>query len=95
MLQNAMKLAENVDDKQLALERAATIRTLETVTWVAQYLDDPQLGQTACKSVVELAHHRFLRHPNMARFGPLLEKVGRISEDPAVVERAKRYRLGL
>jgi HEAT repeat protein len=95
MLQNAMKLAENIDDKQLALERAATIRTMETVTWIAQYLDDPQLGQTACKSIVELAHHRFLRHPNMARFGPLLENVGRISEDPAVVERAKRYRLGL
>lgn len=95
MLQNAMKLAGTADDQRLAVQRASTIRTMETVTWIAEYLDDPQLGQTACESIVELAHHRFLRHPNMKHFGPILEKVGRISKDSAVVERAKRYRLGL
>ena len=50
---------------------------------------------TPANLIVELAHHRFLRHPNMDRFGPILEKVGGLSKDPAVVERAKRYRLGL
>ena len=95
MLQNAFKLADGADEKRLAIERASTIRTMETVAWVAGFLDDPELAQAACRTIVELAHHRFLRHPNMARFGPILEKVGRIGQDPAVVERAKRYRLGL
>ena len=71
------------------------MRTLDTVAWIAEYLDDPNLDQAACQAIVELAHHRFLRHPNMDRFGPLLEKVSRISKDPDVVERAKKYRLGL
>ena len=95
MLQDSVQLAESADEKRLALERASTVRTMETVTWIAQYLDDPELGQAACNAIVELAHHRFLRHPNMKHFGPILEKVVRISKDPSVVERAKRYRLGL
>ncbi len=95
MLQQAMKQAQNAEDKQLVLVRASTVRTLETVTWVAGYLDHPELAQAACESIVELAHHRFLRHPNMDRFGPLLDKVSKLSRDPAIVERAKKYRLGL
>jgi HEAT repeat protein len=95
MLQKAMKLAKNAEDQQWVLSRASTVRTIDTVAWIAEYLDDPNLGQAACQAIVELAHHRFLRHPNMDRFGPLLEKVSRISKDPRVVERAKKYRLGL
>lgn len=95
MLQDAMKLAKEADDRRLILQRASTVRTMDTVQWVASYLDDPALAQAACVAVVELAHHRFLRHPNMARFNPILEKVSRLSTDPQIVERAKRYRLGL
>ncbi len=95
MLQQAMKRADNAEDRQLVLVRASTVRTLETVTWVAGYLDNPELAQAACESIVELAHHRFLRHPNMDRFGPLLDKVSKLSRDPAIAERAKKYRLGL
>jgi hypothetical protein len=95
MLQKAMKRAENLENQQWILHRASTLRTLETVRWIAEYLDDPNLGQTACQAIVDLAHHRFLRHPNMDLFGPLLEKVSRISKDPAIVDRAKKYRLGL
>ena len=95
MLQKAMKLAENAEDRQWVLSRASTVRSLDTVVWIGEYLNDPNLGQVACQAIVELAHHRFLRHPNMDRFGPLLEKASRISTDPAVVERAKKYRLGL
>jgi HEAT repeat protein len=95
MLQNAMKLAKTSEDRQWILTRASTIRTLDAVAWIAGYLDDPAVNQTACQSIVDLAHHRFLRHPNMDRFGPLLDKVGRTSKDPKVVERAKKYRLGM
>ena len=95
MLQRAMSLAGTTDDRQLTLERAATIRAMPTVDWIASYLDDPELNQVACEAIVELAHHRFLRHPNMDQFGPILDRVGQISKDAGVVERAKRYRLGL
>ena len=95
MLQNAFKLADGADEKRLAIERSAAVRTMDTVTWLGEFLDDPEFAQAACGSLVELAHHRFLRHPNMKTFGPLLEKVAKISDDPTIVERAKRYRLGL
>jgi len=95
MLKKAMQGADNVEDQQWVLRRASTVRTMAAVDWIAEYLNDPRLDQTACESIVALAHHRFLRHPNMDRFGPLLEKVGRISRDPALVERANKYRLGL
>jgi len=95
MLLGAFKLADGVDERRLAIERASTVRTMEAVTWIADFLDDPELSQAACAAIVELAHHRFLRHPNMEHFGPILDKVGRVSKNPAVVERAKRYRLGL
>ena len=51
--------------------------------------------QKACESLVELAHHRELRHPNLTEVGPILVKVASISKDPAIAERANRYRLGL
>jgi HEAT repeat protein len=95
MLQNAFKLATTADDKRLAIERTSTVRTMDAVQWVASLLDDPQLAQSACKTIVELAHHRFLRHPNIKQFGPILQQVAKTSDDPTVVERAKRYRLGL
>jgi HEAT repeat protein len=95
MLQSAMSLAKTTDDRQLTLQRASTIRTMPAVNWIAGYLEDPDLSQVACEAIVELAHHRFLRHPNMDQFGPILDRVGQISKDTEVVERANRYRLGL
>ena len=95
MLKNAFELAAGVDEKRLAIQRATTVRTMDNVAWLAQFLDNVELGQAACASLVELAHHRFLRHPNMKTFGPILEQVAEISNDPEIVSRAKRYRLGL
>jgi len=95
MLRSAMKLAQKPEDRQLIVRRAGTVRTMEAVDWIAGYLDDSAVAQAACEAIVELAHHRFLRHPNMKRFDPILQKVGKISKDAAVVERARRYRLGL
>ncbi len=95
MLQTAMKQAEEAEDRTLILERAATVRTMECMRWLASFLDDPACAQQACQSLVELAHHRELRHPNIAEVGPILEKVATISKDSAIAERANRYRLGL
>ncbi|MDZ7617829.1 MAG: hypothetical protein U1E05_12550, partial [Patescibacteria group bacterium] len=95
LLQEAMRLAGNDEDRQLVLERAGNVRTMDAVNWIAPYLDDPKLAQAASRALVELAHHRFLRHPNMDRFGPLLKRIAKISTDPAIAERAARYEQGL
>jgi HEAT repeat protein len=95
MLQRAMGLAKRDEDRRLILERAATVRTMEAVAWIAEHLDDPAVAQAACKSIVELAHHRFLRHPNLKQFDPILKRVAEVADDPAVAQRARRYRLGL
>ncbi len=95
MLQNAMKVADSSDNKKLALSRAASVRTLETVDWAAGYLDDPNLAQTACQVIVELAHHRFLRQPNKAHFEPILRKVEATAQDKSIVELAEKARMGM
>lgn len=95
MLKNAMKLADANDNRQWILTRAASVRTLETVDWLAGYLDDPELAQVACKSIVELAHHRFLRQPNKAHFEPILRKVEATAKDKSVAGLAEKARLGM
>ena len=86
--------AQDAEDRSLIISRAHRADD-GGVEWVASYLEDAALAQTACSTLVELAHHRELRHPNMEKFGPILDKVAATSKDPTVVERAKRYRLGL
>ena len=95
MLQNAMNIATVDADRQWCLSRAAAIRTMESVDWAASFLNDSVLAQTACTVIVELAHHRFLREPNKAKFEPILLKVERTATDKDVAERAKKSRLGM
>ena len=95
MLQAAMDRAEHVEDQQWILVRTSTVRSMEAVTWLGTYLDRPELAESACQALVELAHHRGFRQPNMDRFGPLLDRVIEISSDLETRERARRYRLGL
>ncbi len=95
MLKRAMKLCQQDEDRRLIVVRASTVRTMETVRWVAPYLDQPELAQAACRSIVDLAHHKFLRNPNRAEFNPLLKKVAQIGQDQKIVDRAKQYLLGM
>lgn len=95
MLQEAMKIANRLPDRQWCLSRATVIRTMESVEWVAGYLDDPDLAQTACDVLAKLAHHRFLREPNMERFEPILIKVEKTAKDAGVIESVRKSRLGM
>jgi HEAT repeat protein len=101
-LQAAMRLAEqgNPDDRAYVLERtAAAVRTMDSVKWIAGYLDaaDPAAAepQAACRALVALAHHRGLRQPNVERFDVILERVAAVTRDPALADRAARYKAGL
>ena len=95
MLKKAMNIAVNAADRQWCLNRAATVRTMESVGWAASFLNDPVLSQTACAVLVELAHHRFLREPNKAEFEPILLKVEQMAKDRDIAESAKKSRLGM
>ncbi|MEI8376707.1 MAG: HEAT repeat domain-containing protein, partial [Planctomycetota bacterium] len=91
MLKKAMELASSNEQKAQILKRARAIRSLETLRFVAPYMDQPEFTQLACQTVVELAHHKVLRQPNKAEFSTALDKVIALSKDPVVLLRAKRY----
>ncbi len=94
LVKRAMKLADRKEEKQRLLERAANLRHVETLRFVAPYLDDPELAQQACRTVVELAHHRDLREPDKAEFEKALDKVIAVCKDNGLVDRAKQYKAG-
>jgi hypothetical protein len=94
LLKKAMALCAHDTERNLALRRAAAIRTIETLRFLLPYLDQPAFAQQACLSLVELAHDRTLREPNKEEFDRTLDRVIAISEDEIVVERANRYKRG-
>jgi HEAT repeat protein len=94
LLKQAMTLCTRDEERNLVLRRAAAIRIPETLRLVVPYLQQPALAQQACATIVELAHHRGLREPNKAEFDRALDRVIETSNDPTVVERARRYQQG-
>lgn len=92
LLQQAMELSSRDQERNLVLDRARAVRTLETLQFIAPYMEQPELAEQACLSVVELAHHRNLREPNKAEFHKALDKVIATSQDEVVVDRAQRYK---
>jgi len=92
LLKKAMELSSRREERILVLDRARAVRTIETLRFVAPLIDDEELAEQACLTVVELAHHRGLREPNKAEFHAALDKVIATSKDAVVVERANRYK---
>jgi hypothetical protein len=91
LLKKAMDLCTSDAQRTAIIKRARAIRSLDTLRFVAPYMDQPQFAQIACETVVELAHHKELRQPNKAEFSKALDKVILLSKDPEVVLRAKHY----
>jgi len=94
LLQKTMTLCTRDDDRRRVLERANAIRLIETLRFVMPYLDDPNLAEPACLSVVELAHHRSLRDANKDEFTKALDKVLATTKNEELVDRANRYKQG-
>jgi hypothetical protein len=94
LLVKTMALCQRNEDKAKVLERANAIRTIETFRFVAPYVDDPALAESACGSVVELAHHQKLRDAHKEEFTKALDKVLGITKDDELIERATRYKAG-
>ncbi|MBN2294722.1 MAG: HEAT repeat domain-containing protein [Pirellulales bacterium] len=94
LLKKAMNLATDDKERNLAIQRAKAVRTMDSLHFVLPYLDKPECAQEACATIVELAHHRKLREPNKPEFDKALDAVIRLSKDPNLVDRVKRYRKG-
>lgn len=94
LLQKTMSLCTRDEDRRRVLERANAIRTIETLRFVVPYLDDPNLAEPACLSVVELAHHRTIRDANKDEFTKALDKVLGTTKNEELIERAERYKQG-
>lgn len=94
LLKQTMNLCQRTEDKARVLERANAIRTIETFRFVVPYLDDPALAESACRSVVELAHHQKLRDGHKEEFTKALDKVLGTTKNAELTERATRYKAG-
>jgi HEAT repeat protein len=92
LVRKVMALCATNEERALLLHRARAIRTVETLRFVAPYLNQPAFAQKACETIVELAHHRTLREPNKAEFHQALDQVIKTSKDAIIVERANRYK---
>ncbi|MHB8865592.1 MAG: HEAT repeat domain-containing protein [Pirellulaceae bacterium] len=94
LLRAAMAVSTQDAERNLVLQRAQAIRSVETLRFLLPYVDQPPYAPQACQSVVELAHHRGLRDANKAEFEQALDKVIRISQDTVLIDRANRYKRG-
>ena len=94
LLRKTMELCQRDEDRVKVIERANAIRTIETFRFVVPYLDDPNLAESACRSVVELAHHQKLRDAHKDEFTSALDKVLGTTKNEELVDRATRYKAG-
>ena len=89
-----MAVCQRNEGKAKVLARANAIRTIEPFRFVVPYVDDPVLAESACGSVVELAHHQKLRDAHKEEFVKALDKVFGTTKDDELVRRATRYKAG-
>lgn len=94
LVAQTMKLCTRDEERGRLLERASAIRTVETLRYVLPYVDQPALAESACLSVVELAHHQKLRDGNKDEFMKALDKVLATTKNEEVADRANRYKIG-
>jgi len=94
LVEQTMALCRRDQDRGKLLERASAIRTVETLRYVLPYVDQPALAESACQSIVELAHQRTLRDGNKDEFMAALDRVLATTKNEEVADRAERYKLG-
>lgn len=95
MLQWAFGAAERPEERNLVVDRVSAVRTMATLRWLVGLLGDKSVAQEACRSIVDLAHHRDLRNPNRREFAEALRKVIATSKDKSTVLLAKGYLEGV
>ena len=94
LVKKTMELCQTDEDRARLIERVNAIRTIEAFRFILPYLDQPSLAEPACKSVVELAHHRQLRDANKDEFIKALDRVITTTKNQELAERATAYKEG-
>ncbi|HBT77190.1 MAG TPA: hypothetical protein DEB39_09775 [Planctomycetaceae bacterium] len=94
-LRKGMGLATRVEEKRLILDRTAAVRDVDSIKFALEYIDDNDLQQNACRTIIDIAHHDNMRRPNKELFGPALDKVIERIKDNGQKERAQRYRANM
>jgi len=94
LVRQVMDLCRTDEQRRRLLERASAIRTVETLRFVLPSLDNPALVESACRSVVELAHHRTLRDAHKDEFMAALDRVMATTKNEELVTRATHYQAG-
>ena len=94
LVRQVMDLCRTDEQRCRLLERASAIRTVETLRFVLPSLDNPALAESACRSVVELAHHRTLRDAHKDEFTAALDRVMATTKNEELVTRATHYQAG-
>jgi len=94
-LKEAMTLARGADEKRLILNRARAVRTVETLRWLLTFLDNPEVSEAACETIVDLARQRLFREPNRAEFKEALKNVIAASHVQNTTDAAKMLLAGI
>ena len=94
LVKKTMQLCQTDEDRARLIERVNAIRTIDAFRFVLPYLDEPPLAEPACKSVVELAHHRQLRDANKDEFTKALDQVIATTKNQELIARASAYKDG-
>jgi len=69
------ELATRAEEKRLIIERVGQIRTLESLRFVLLFIDDAELRDRACESVLNLAHDTGFRNRSRAEVNAALDRV--------------------
>jgi hypothetical protein len=91
-LAEAYELATRVDEKRFIIERVGQIRVVESLRFILKYIDDPELRERACQSILDLAHQTGLRRSARAEFDAALDKVLEVTTNDNFRNRATQYK---
>ncbi len=90
LLAQAIRLAQRDQERSLILQRASSIRNVQTLHLVVPYLENPALCPIAARTIVELAHAGGMKGRDKAEYQAALKKVISRAKDKGMVEAAGR-----
>ena len=91
-LAEAYELATRVEEKRLIINRVGQIRTVESLRFVLKYIDDTELRDAVCQSILDLAHQTGLRRSARDEFNAALDKVLAVTTNNDWRTRAEGYK---
>ena|GEM_PF-990263 len=88
----AFNLASRDEERRLAIERAGSIRIVESLRFAMQHIDNPELQERACWAILQLAHQTNLRRSARIEFHEALDKVIEVTPNNDYRNRAIGYK---